>query len=142
MKYRVLLADDHTGFRDAVRELLSRDPRLEVVAEARDGIEVLALAQKLRPDVVVLDIRMPGVKGFDAIRQLAGGEHAVNIIVCSHSAGEAVAAELIRIGANDFLSKDDVGILPQRIHAVMAGRSPRSSLSDQTPAQDPIRKSE
>ena len=142
MKYRVLLADDHKGFREAVRDLLSRDPAIEVAAEARDGVEVLELAQTLRPDVVVLDIRMPGVKGFDAIRQLAAGEHSVKIIVCSHGAGEAMAAELIRIGASDFLSKDDVGTLPQRIHAVMAGQNAPSNQSVQPPAQHPSRKSE
>ena len=70
MKVRVLLADDHKMFRHALRLILEDDPNVEVVGEAGDGQEMLALAHRVEPDVVCMDISMPLMDGIDATRRL------------------------------------------------------------------------
>ena len=120
VKHRVLLADDHQEFRAAVRALLTRDQGIEVVAEARDGLEAVELARSTRPDVVVLDQRMPGLSGIEVVRQLVATRPSIKIIVCSVDGEQIVAAELLRCGASDCVGKDDAETLPQVIHEVMS----------------------
>jgi DNA-binding NarL/FixJ family response regulator len=83
MKSRVLLADDHKVFRSAIRGMLERDPGVEVIGEAADGIEALELVRSAHPDVVVMDIRMPRLTGVEAIRELVRAEPSVKVIILS-----------------------------------------------------------
>ena len=69
-KLRILLADDHQMFRDALRSLLGNVPDLEVVAETGDGLEVIRLARETSPDIVCMDIGMPGMNGIEVTRRL------------------------------------------------------------------------
>ena len=92
---RVLLADDHTLFREGVRSLLERIAEVEVVAETGDGQEAIELVDRLRPDVALLDITMPGLSGL-----------ATRILILSMHAGEAYVAQALRAGVSGYLLKD------------------------------------
>jgi DNA-binding NarL/FixJ family response regulator len=103
---RVLLADDQALVRGGFRMILGVRPDLEVVGEAGDGAEAIALTAALQPDVVLMDVRMPGVDGLEATRQIiASGSPARIIVLTTYDADEYVFAAL-RAGASGFMLKD------------------------------------
>ncbi len=104
---RVLLADDQRLVRSGFRMILRDDPDLEVVGEAGDGEEALALAGELRPDVVLMDVRMPKLDGIEATRRLldAPEPHPRVLVLTTFDLDEYVYAAL-RVGASGFLLKD------------------------------------
>ena len=69
-KINIALADDHTIFRDGLRQLLSTEPDFEVVGEAKNGTEVLDLVRELQPDILLLDLKMPGLDGLSALQRI------------------------------------------------------------------------
>jgi DNA-binding NarL/FixJ family response regulator len=105
-RIRVLIVDDHPVVRDGLRGMLSDDPELEVVGEAGDGHEALSAVASLRPDVVLMDLRMPGLGGADAIRALAasGSEARVLVLTTYDSDNDVVPA--LEAGATGYLLKD------------------------------------
>ncbi|MFO0751421.1 MAG: response regulator transcription factor [Myxococcota bacterium] len=107
MKLRILLADDHPILRTGIRTLIESTGRFEVVGEAADGVEAVALTERLVPDVLVIDIAMPRMNGLDALRALGqGGARKTRAIVLSaHCEREYVLAAL-RAGAAGYLAKD------------------------------------
>ena len=121
MKTRIVLADDHKVFRASIRAMLERDAGLEVIGEAGDGIEALELVRSARPDVVVVDIRMPRLGGVEAIRELVKAHPAVRIIVFSLNAERMFATEMLGAGASGYVTKGDARELPKAIHAVVSG---------------------
>jgi DNA-binding NarL/FixJ family response regulator len=121
LKIRIVLADDHKAFRASIRALLQRDPDLEVIGEADDGVEALELVRTARPDVVVVDIRMPRLSGVEAIRELAKVHPSVKIIVFSLNSERMFASEMLHAGASGYVTKGDARELPQAIHAVVSG---------------------
>lgn len=102
---RVLIADDHALFRDGLRSLLEAHD-FEVVGEASDGREALEMAREHRPDVVLMDLAMPGVDGLEATRRLADELPAVKVLVLTASEEDADLFEAIRHGARGYLLKD------------------------------------
>ena len=103
---RVLLADDQALVRGGFRMILEARPDVEVVGEAGDGAEAVALVGRLRPDVVLMDVRMPGVDGLEATRRIvASGSAARIIVLTTYDADEYVFAAL-RAGASGFMLKD------------------------------------
>ena len=102
---RVVLADDHELAREALRSVLAREPDLDVVGEARDGHEAVALAARLRPDLVVMDVRMPGLDGIAATRAVCEAVPAVRVVVLTSSEQRAYALEALRAGAAGYLLK-------------------------------------
>jgi DNA-binding NarL/FixJ family response regulator len=100
---RVLLADDQSMVRAGFRMILGAEPDIEVVGEAADGAEAIALAGELAPDVVLMDIRMPGVDGIEATRRIAGGPA---VLVLTTFDLDAYVYEALRAGASGFLLKD------------------------------------
>ncbi|HEX2028975.1 MAG TPA: response regulator transcription factor [Nitriliruptorales bacterium] len=107
MTIRVLIADDQAMVRTGIRLILESEPDLEVVGEARDGAEAVAKARRLRPDVVLMDVRMPGVDGIDATRELRTASPPVEarvLILTTYDLDENVFAAL-RAGADGFLLK-------------------------------------
>ena len=105
---RVVLADDQVMVRSGLRALLAAEPDLEVVAEAGDGREALAAVSTHRPDVVVMDIRMPVLDGLEATRAIAAdpGLSGVRVLVLTTYDEDALVFEAIRAGAAGFLLKD------------------------------------
>src|SRR4051812_5054409 len=102
----VLLADDHVLVRAGIRSLLQSLEGVEVVGEAGDGREALALARGCRPDVVLMDVLMPGLNGLDAAAQLARELPAVRVLILSMSANEELVLQALRAGAAGYLLKN------------------------------------
>jgi DNA-binding NarL/FixJ family response regulator len=103
---RVLVADDQALVRAGFRQLLEREADLEVVGEAGDGIEAVELARQLRPDVVVMDIRMPNLDGLEATRRLIADSPAPRVLVLTTFDLDEYVFEALRSGASGFLLKD------------------------------------
>jgi DNA-binding NarL/FixJ family response regulator len=102
---RVLIADDHAMFRQGVREMLSTDERIEVVGEAKNGREALALAEELRPDVVLLDVDMPVMGAREAMGRMLGNPPAPRVIIVTMHDEPRLVRELIGLGASAYLVK-------------------------------------
>jgi len=96
---RLLVADDHPVVRDGLRGMLAGQPDLEVVGEAADGAEAVALAPRLRPDVVLMDLRMPGMDGVDAIRKLRTSFPDARILVLTTFDTDTDVVRAIEAGA-------------------------------------------
>jgi two-component system, NarL family, nitrate/nitrite response regulator NarL len=105
-KIRVLLVDDHTLFRSGIRLLLSRQPALEVVGEAGDAAEGVKQAHALRPDVVLLDLNMPGLSGLEALRLLLQDAPSLAVIMLTVSEDAQDLAAALRAGARGYLLKN------------------------------------
>ena len=105
-KIRVLLTDDHTLFRQGIRTLLKAEPDLEVVAEAGDGAEAVALAQQTRPDVVLMDVGMAGMSSFEATRQIRKQRPETRVLFLSMYDDEDYLAESVEIGASGYILKE------------------------------------
>ena len=103
---RVLVADDHAIVRKGICALLATEPRIQVVGEARDGNDAIAAAQRLQPDVILMDIVMPGVDGLEATRRLASSQPQVRILVLTSFAGDDKIFPAIKAGALGYLLKD------------------------------------
>jgi len=121
---RVLLADDHTLVLAGIRGLLTKLDGVEVVGEAADGHETLRLAEELRPDVVLLDIAMPGMNGLEVAQRLSELDQAIRVIVLSMHASEEYVLRALRAGAAGYLLKDSaVAELELAIRAVVRGET-------------------
>jgi DNA-binding NarL/FixJ family response regulator len=106
MSVRVLIADDQALVRGGFRMILEAKEDMEVVGEAGDGAEAVALVERLQPDVVLMDVRMPGVDGIEATRRIAeSGSSARIVILTTYDVDEYVFSAL-RAGASGFLLKD------------------------------------
>jgi len=119
LRIRVLLADDHKPFREALRNMLQRDPDIEVAGEAGDGIRAVELVRSLLPDVVVMDIRMPRLNGIEAIARLLAVHPSVKVIVLSVNSERIFASEMLAAGARGYVTKSDAEELPRAIRAVL-----------------------
>ncbi|MFN2371804.1 MAG: response regulator [Candidatus Krumholzibacteriia bacterium] len=123
MSVRVLLADDHRIFRDGLRSLLAAHEAMEVVGEADNGLDALARCRELAPDVVVLDISMPGLNGIEVCRHLRQELPATGVIVLSMHSDRRFVQEALRAGARGYVLKDaGFSELAAGVLAVAAGR--------------------
>ncbi len=127
-KIRVLLADDHKLFRAGIRSLLQMRSDMEVIAEAADGREALRFVETHRPDVVLLDIMMPGLNGFDAAARMARAVPRSRVIMLSMNADEDSVLKALRAGAVGYLVKTaDPAELELAIRAAARGEKFLSS---------------
>ena len=120
----VLLADDQALVRAGFRALLNAEPDIEVVAEAGDGLEAVRLAGQTRPDVVLMDIRMPGVDGLEATRRIAADPAlaGTRVVILTTFELDEYVFEALRTGASGFLVKDTEPVeLLRAVRAVAAG---------------------
>jgi DNA-binding NarL/FixJ family response regulator len=126
MSIRVLIADDQEIVRTGLKMILDAQPDIDVVAEAGDGARAVALARELRPDVCLLDIRMPGMNGLDATRALAGpgvADPIAVVVITTFDLDEYVYGAL-RAGARGFLLKDaGPDLLREAVHAAANGEA-------------------
>jgi len=102
---RVLLADDHAIVREGLKALLSREPDLQVVAEAGDGREALRLAREIQPDVATLDLSMPLLNGLEAARQMASWDRGPRPILLTMHADDQYVLEALRAGVRGYVLK-------------------------------------
>ena len=102
---RVLVADDHPFFRDGLRVMLEATPDTELVGEAADGVEAVNLAHTLRPDVILMDLRMPGLGGIEATRKILGESPQVGILVVTMIEDDDSVFTAMRAGARGYLLK-------------------------------------
>ena len=122
-KIRVLLAEDHGTVRAGLRLLIEKEPDMEVVGEAADGREAKLLALKLLPDVVLMDISMPGVDGLQATRGLRESCPQVSVLALTRHADYGFLTEMLRAGAKGYvLKQSSSGDLVSAVRAVAAGQ--------------------
>src|ERR1700730_11068131 len=105
---RVLIADDQTITRAGLRRLLESTTDLEIVGEATNGAEAVALAAQLQPDVILMDLRMPGINGIDATRRIHRESPHIGILVVTIFEDDTSVFPAIRAGARGYLLKDAV----------------------------------
>ncbi|MEV8563987.1 response regulator transcription factor [Streptomyces sp. NPDC051322] len=119
---RVLLVDDHQVVRRGLRTFLEIQDDIEVVGEASDGAEGVAAAEELRPDVVLMDIKMPGMDGIEALRKLRELANAAKVLVVTSFTEQRTVVPALRAGASGYVYKDvDPGALAGAIRSVHAG---------------------
>lgn len=123
-KIKVLLADDHTIVRKGLRSLLEDEADIEVVAEARDGLEAAEKAGQLRPDVVLMDITMPGFNGLEATQQIVREYPNVRVVVLTMHENDEYIQQALRAGAVGYVVKQAaVAELVAAVRAVHKGES-------------------
>lgn len=119
---RVMIADDHAVVRDGLRHILERAGGFEIVAEAADGAEVPRLARESEPELLLLDLSMPGRSGLELIRQLRAERPALRILVLTMHAEEQYVMRAFRAGAAGYLTKESAAMeLVNAIGKVAAG---------------------
>jgi DNA-binding NarL/FixJ family response regulator len=106
---RILIADDHDVVRAGVRLLIEREPGLEICGEAADGREAVALAEKLQPDIVLLDITMPELNGLEAARQIKRRLPAIEVIMLTAHENEDLVHQVFDVGARSYILKTEAG---------------------------------
>jgi two-component system nitrate/nitrite response regulator NarL len=102
---RVVLADDHVFVRDGIKSLLENEANIEVVAEATDGLEALAVVEISKPDLLILDIRMPNMTGIEVVEKLRSQNNNVKIVMLSMHESEEYVLKSIKAGADGYLLK-------------------------------------
>src|SRR5438874_10218282 len=102
----VLIADDHKMFRQGLRMLFEMETDIKVVGEARDGVEVQELARTLEPDIILMDINMPGADGVEATRQILKERPDMSVIILTMFREDEHVFQAIRAGASGYVLKD------------------------------------
>ena len=121
---RVLVADDHRLFRDGLRALLNSAEDLELVGEAGDGEEVVAQAAVLQPDVILMDLQLPGINGVEATRRILHSQPRVNVLVLTMFEDTDTVLAAMRAGARGYILKDtDEEALLRSVRAVASGEA-------------------
>lgn len=119
----IVLAEDHTIVREGFRAILDAEPDLTVIGEAEDGLEAVELTRAKTPDVLVVDLMMPGLNGLDVIQQVRQHSPETRIVVLSMYDNEAYVLEALRHGASGYVLKNaEVSELKQAIRSVMQDR--------------------
>ncbi|WP_409331018.1 response regulator [Trujillonella humicola] len=122
MPIRVLVVDDHPLIRRALVELFGDSPGIEVVGECADGCEVLEAAERTRPDVVLMDVKMPVMDGLEATCALLAAHPEMRVVILTGALTPATACEAQALGAAGYLLKEEnPGELPDRVREVAAG---------------------
>lgn len=140
----IFLADDHTMVREGLAALVSKEPDFSVVGQCGEGLEVLSQILKVCPDVVVLDIMMPGLNGLDICRELTKKAKRVSVLILSMYEDEQFIARALEYGASGYLLKESAAQqLADAIRAVSRGELflgpgiPRTVLDHMTEGGDP-----
>lgn len=121
---RILLADDHTLFRQGIRQLLSAEPDMEVAGESSNASDAIEMAAELRPDVVLMDIGMPGLSSFEATRQIKKTRPETKVLMLTMYDDEDYLVEGMEVGASGYVLKDSpAGQLAAAIRDVQRGGS-------------------
>ena len=142
-KIRVLLAEDHTIVRKGLRALLEEEASIEVIGEAEDGREAVQKTQELLPDVVLMDLSMPGLSGLEATRQIKKRVPEVKVVVLTRHANEEYVFQILRAGALGYVVKKAAPTeLILAIQSVYRGDSFLSPAISRPVIEEYIRKAE
>jgi len=121
MKIKILLADDHRIVREGLKNLLEKEPDIEVAGEADNGREAVRLAGKLKPDIIIMDIGMPELNGVDATRQILSVLPETRVIALSMHSEEEFIRRVLVAGASAYLLKDcaadELTVAVRRVHS-------------------------
>ncbi len=124
MTQKILLVDDHEVVRLGIKSLLSRDPKFQVVAEAGNAAQAIEAVARFRPDVVVMDIRLPGKSGIEATREIVNQNPAVKVIMLTSYAEDELLFEAIAAGASGYVLKQiGSGELVRALETIARGES-------------------
>jgi DNA-binding NarL/FixJ family response regulator len=119
---RVLIADDQNLFRSGLGRLLEEDPRIEIVGQAADGAEAVAEAARHKPDVVLMDLKMPNMDGIEATRQIMSQGNGTRVLVLSTFEADSYVIQALRAGASGYVLKDSkLDAIISSILTVMSG---------------------
>jgi len=119
----ILLVDDHAVVREGYRAVLQKQPGLKVIAEASDGVEAYRRFKEAKPDLVIMDLAMPGIGGIEAIRRIRQWDRAAKILVFTMHQNAAFAVQAIRAGARGYVTKTSPPeTLVQAVMDVLAGK--------------------
>jgi DNA-binding NarL/FixJ family response regulator len=125
---RVLIADDQTLFRAGLAKLLNEDPRVEVVGQAFDGADAAKQAGKLKPDVVLMDLKMPNVDGIEATRQIVEADPNIKVLILTTFETDNHVIQALKVGASGYVLKDSSAeAITSSIVAVMSGEKVMAS---------------
>ena len=120
---KIVLADDHHVVRQGLRSLLEAESDFSVIGEAGDGLEVTQLVERLRPDVLVLDLMMPSLNGLEVTRQVSQRSPRTHVVILSMHANEAYVLEALRAGAVAYVLKESTSAeLVRAVREAVAGR--------------------
>lgn len=137
---KILLADDHAVMRTGLKLVLERQKDFQVVAEASDGRQAVALTQQHQPDVVVMDITMPNLNGIEAARQITGAQPQTCVVILSMHSDEAYVLRALKAGARGYLLKESAeGELIDAVRAVSNGKAFFSPAVSRMLVEDYIR---
>ncbi len=140
-KIRIVLADDHKLMRSGLRVLLEQQPDFTVVGEASDGREAVAIVASQRPDVLVMDIGMPGLNGIEAAAQITHTHPEIAIVMLSMHSDESYVLRALKSGARGYLLKDSAEVeLIKAVHSVAEGKSFFSPAVSKVLLDDYVRK--
>ena len=106
MSTKIILADDHQLVREGLRTLLEKELGMEVIGEAGDGEDVIKLARELLPDIVIMDVAMPGLDGIDATRQITGELPSIKVIALSMYPNKLFVMDMFEAGASGYVLKE------------------------------------
>jgi DNA-binding NarL/FixJ family response regulator len=136
-KITVLLADDHSLVRRGFRRMLDDDPSIVVVGEAGDGAEAIALAARLKPQVIVMDCAMPKASGLDATRRILADSPGVAILMLSMHSEQTLVRQALAAGARGYILKSAIDLdLAAAVKRVAAGETVVDPALDRPPALD------
>jgi DNA-binding NarL/FixJ family response regulator len=123
---KVMAVDDHAVFRDAARDVVEATAGFEYVGDARSGEEALAIAERLDPDLILIDLRMPGIDGLETARRLKRSRPAATTVLISTADPETLPGEFATCGAVAFVRKQDFG--PSTLRGLWSEHSPRADV--------------
>ena len=124
MSIRIILADDHKIVREGLRSILENELHMKVIAQAEDGRHTVELVATLKPDLVIMDISMPGMNGIEATRQIKANVPGIRVIALSMHSDKRYVSEMLMAGASGYLLKHSaLDELEQAIQAVLSNKT-------------------
>ena len=133
---RVLVVDDHADVRRALRRLLTLKTTFEVVGEAGDGLEAIELVSSLQPDVVIMDINMPGIDGIEATRRIKSIAPKVHVLAFTGSDEVPVISDMLAAGASGYVLKSDTS--EGLVYALQAAAKDRFAIKTYGEVESPL----
>jgi DNA-binding NarL/FixJ family response regulator len=122
--YKIILAEDHVLMREGLKRLIQEDPELQVVDEAGDGLELLQILEESTPDMVIIDINMPRLRGLEATKIIKELYPKIKILILTMNKSKELVYEAMNYGASGFLLKDDANtVLHSAINTIRLGNT-------------------